>query len=276
MATAYQYKPVKFWLIAMAWSWTCWATSALLATDKEHEGLALLFNFIGLLAPSLSALIMIYGSGDAALKRDFKDRLLNLRRINPRYLIATFVLPFAAVGIAMLLSVLFGQPTEQFALASPVSQLLPLIILAMVLAPFFEETGWRGYGMDSLRANNSMLGASIWFGALWSLWHAPLIFIKGTYHYQLAHMDNPLYLANFFVSVVVVSILVSWLFYKHNRSIIAGVLLHSMLNASTVLPAATQPTKCIVTLVFLALAFVLIRSDKAMFAEGPQTFISET
>jgi membrane protease YdiL (CAAX protease family) len=273
MREPYEYEPVRFFGLAIAWSWTCWAISAVLAAEGGRAGLAFFFNALGLLAPLVAVLLVVYTSGSPALKRDFADRLVNLRRIDPRYLPATLLIPPVVMALALGLSLLVGESTDQFALSGPLDQLLGLVVLAFVLAPAIEELGWRGYGMDSLRARSGLLRASIGFGVLWSVWHAPLVLIKGTYHYELAHMESVVPLVNFFVSVVAISVFVSWLYYKHGRSIAAGILLHSVLNASAVLPDATQTTKCIVTVLYVALSVAVVLREREMFDEGPRSFV---
>src|SRR4029079_17047125 len=91
-------------------------------------------------------------SGSCALKCDFKDRLLNLRKIRPILAILAVVAPFAVICLSILLSLWLSESIDQFQLADS-TQLLPMILLAMILAPIMEETGWHGYGVYSLRAN---------------------------------------------------------------------------------------------------------------------------
>jgi membrane protease YdiL (CAAX protease family) len=236
------------------------------------ETSASLFNLIGLLGPLAAALFLISTSGSTALKSDFKDRLFNLRRIRPTYLIVAIVMPPAAICLSIWLSLWFGQSADQFRLSAG-TNLLAMTILVMVLAPIFEEMGWRGYGVDSLRAKGGMMTATLLFGVLWSLWHAPLALIRGTYQNELAMMDNPVFLANFFISVIPAAIIANWLYYKNNRSIGAAVLLHSMLNAASVLLNAGQVAKCIATALYSAIAAGIIAIDHAAFAEGPRNFL---
>jgi CAAX protease family protein len=122
---------------------------------------------------------VVQDSGNKALRGDFRDRLVNLWRIRPIYLLAAVLLPFAVLGLSILLSLGFGQSADQFRLSGG-ANLLSMIILTMVLAPILEEVGWRGYGVDSLRAQAGMTKATLLFAALWSAWHAPLDFIGGT------------------------------------------------------------------------------------------------
>ena len=56
-------------------------------------------------------------SGSEALKSDFKDRLVNLRRIRPIYVIVAVVMPLAVMCSSIWLSLLIGQSTDQFQLS---------------------------------------------------------------------------------------------------------------------------------------------------------------
>jgi len=273
MEKQYQYKPVLFYFLVAVLTWIPWFAAIRLSYGENGEAYASLLNLLGLLAPTATALILVFFFGTPALKADFKDRFINLRRLSPTYLIVLFATPPIVVFFSIWLSLFFGQSSDQFGLVGDPAGILPLIILALILAPLIEETGWRGYGVDSLRSRMGPLGTSLWFGVLWSLWHAPLVFIKGTYHYDLANMENPIYLANFFVSVIPVAVLANWLYYKHNRSIIAGMLTHSMLNGMAVLFNATQFTKCIVTVVYVAVAVAIIILDRKAFSDGPRDFV---
>jgi hypothetical protein len=269
----YTYRPALFFSLTYLATWTPWALAIYSGSQPELASYAVLFQFIGLAAPCAVAVLLVLSSGSVALKSDFWDRLINLRRIRPLYLLAAILLPFAVLFLSIVLSVLFGQSADQFRLSGG-ANLLPMIVLAMVLAPILEELGWHGYGVDSLRAVAGMTKATLLFAMLWSAWHAPLVFIGGTYQHQLAAMDNKLYLANFFVSIVPAAIIANWFYYKNDRSIVAAVLLHSGLNAASVLVNAGQVAKCIATLVFATIAAGLMIFDRTLFASGPRNFLS--
>jgi hypothetical protein len=243
----------------------------------SFQGVVFAFAIFGLFGPTIASLIMIFRSGSRALKADFKDRLFNLRRIIPRFLVLTIVLPTAVVSTAIGISLLFGQPTDQFSLTADTNELgklFMMVLLTMILAPIFEEMGWRGYGVDSFRSKLSPLKMSLAFGVFWGLWHAPLFWMPGTYHYGLAQMDSPIYAINFFVSIIGAVIVVNWLFYKNNRSILAAAVAHSAGNAAGVLIAATPTTDLISTGVYFAVALVVVLLDRKHFNEGPRTFLT--
>lgn len=252
-------------------TWIPWSVAAY-AGSRSPESYASLLNLVGLLGPLAAALFLIMTSGSEALKSDFKDRLFNLRRIRPLYLIVAVVMPPTVICLSIWLSLWFGQSADQFRLSAG-ANLSALIILAVVLAPIAEEMGWRGYGVDSLRARSGMTKATLLFGALWSVWHAPLVLIGGTYQNELATMGNRAFLANFFISIVPAAIITNWLYYKNNRSIGAAVLLHAMLNAASVLLNAGQVAKCIATVLYALIAAGVFVIDRAAFAQGPRSFL---
>jgi hypothetical protein len=174
--------------------------------------------------------LLVLTSGSAALKHDFWDRLFNLRRVRPLYAALAVAIPFAVICLSILLSIWLDQPADQFRLSGGAG-LIPLVMLALVLAPICEEVGWHGYGADSLREEFGMLPATFLFAALWSAWHAPLVLVPGTYQHELAVMDSEIFVANFFVSIIPAGIIANWFYYKNDRSIAAAILLHAMLNS---------------------------------------------
>jgi membrane protease YdiL (CAAX protease family) len=151
----YDYRPVPFFVMAYVVTWIPWSVAAYVGSQNSEssESYVSLFNLVGLLGPLAVALFLILSSGSEALKSDFRDRLFNLRRIRPLYLIVAIVMPSTVMGLSIWLSLWFGQSADQFRL-SPGANLSALIILAVILAPIIEEMGWRGYRVDSLRANS--------------------------------------------------------------------------------------------------------------------------
>ncbi len=274
MERRYQYRPWGFFLIAYVATWIPWLVGAYLGRQPGLEAYAPLLSLVGLLGPIGATLFMVLTSGSCALKCDFKDRLLNLRKIRPILAILAVVAPFAVICLSILLSLWLGEFIDQFQLADS-TQLLPMILLAMILAPIMEETGWHGYGVDSLRANFGMMRATLLFAGLWCIWHAPLALISGTYQNAVAEMENKIFIVNFFVSIIPAAIIANWFYYKNDRSILAAILLHSMLNAAAVLLNAGQVAKCIATLLYACIAAGLVVGDRKLFAEGPRNFLQE-
>jgi membrane protease YdiL (CAAX protease family) len=154
--------------------------------------------------------------------------------------------------------VLFGGSSTQFKLVEQLSLMIP------ILAPTFEEIGWRGYAVDSLRSKHNLLTTSLLFALLWALWHVPLFFTNGYYQHELWQMGIP-YVLNFFVSLVPFTIVLNWLYYKTKRSILVAILFHVV---TVVCPEAfrvEESTKFIQTAILLVLAAVVVAKDRALF-----------
>jgi uncharacterized protein len=235
-----RYRPVAYFVAAYLATWAPWLVGAQLARHEGGEAHGFLFTLLGLLlGPTGAALFFVASSGSLALKRDFRDRVINLRRIRPLYALVAVFLPFVLMGLAIGVSLGLGESSDQFTLAGGPG-LGVMVGLAMVLAPILEETGWHGYGVDSLRAHANMLTATLLFAALWSVWHAPAFLVRGTYQHQLVQMGNLLFVINFFVSVLPVAVVANWLYYKNRRSVAGAALFHAMINGSAVLINAGQ------------------------------------
>jgi uncharacterized protein len=266
----YRYRPALFFGLTALVTWVPWY----FGIRSGAEATGSLLSLLGLLGPFVVSLALILGSGNAALKRDLKARLLDVRRIRPGDALLAVAMPLLVLALSVAISRLFGEPAGQLRL-SAAENLVPMIVLAIVLAPIIEELGWRGYGMDSLRSRFAVLPASLIFGVLWSLWHAPLALLPGTYQRELAEMENPLFLANFFVGVIPAAVLANWFYYRSNRSIPMSMLFHAALNGAAVLLSAGQVAKTIASVIYLLIAVAVVALDRRVFAAGPRNFIAE-
>ena len=257
------YRPAQFFLIAYLVTWMFWFADAYVTSHGGAEDLRALLMFLGLGGPVLAALIMFRGTGSPELWHDFRDRLVNLRRFDPRTLPVILVFMPAVLAAAIGISVIFGGSPDQFAvLLGPAFVTLPGLV-GLFAAPALEEAGWRGYGVDSLRSRFTLFGTSLAFGLLWAFWHTPLFFIDGSYHNTL--LSSGLFTANFFVSVVAMAYIINWLYYRNNRSIIACFLFHLSANIAMSFIAADQFTRCIVTVLLLLSAAATVIWDRDLY-----------
>lgn len=247
------YRPVGFFALAYALSWLPWFGAAWFSRRPGGEVADIALQLLGLLGPFFAALIFLRGGQ----WQDFKRRLVEWRRLSWRALPVTLLVMPAASYIAVRLSMLLGYSARQLDLIPNLAGMIPI----MVLAPAFEELGWRGYGYEALRARMTLGGATAAFAVLWALWHGPLFLIVGTYQHGL----SPVYAANFFVSVVPAAILANWLYEKHRRFIPAAILFHFMLDAVAESFAIEQFAKCIVTGVLLVFAALVVVLDRKAF-----------
>jgi len=265
--TPHKYHPALFFLIAYAATWACWFAAAYFSNHGGSGELLGLLMVAGLCGPLVAALIMFWRAKSPELWRDYQDRLFSLRRIDIRTLpIILFLVP-AVICVAIGISLLFGKSPDQFTIRLGAVFLTVQGLVGLFLAPAFEEAGWRGYGMDSLRSRYTLFIATLWFALLWAIWHIPLFFLAGFYHNSL--LSSGLYTANFFIAVLAMAFIVNGLFYRNNRSIVACFLFHLSANVAMSYIPAEQFTKCIVTVLLLAVAAVIVVADRDRFFHEP-------
>ncbi len=266
MSPAYVYHPVLFYLITISMAFLG-SFGAYLSNQKGMQQFQMPLLLFGLCVPCITAVVMIYASHNEMLIQNFWNRLL-LFRISHAYLMVILLLMPCVLFLATGLSLFFGYSIDQFSITNEFSAMKGWAILGIVipllLAPIIEELGWRGYGVDSLRAYFNVFTTSVLFGLLWAVWHLPAFFIKGYYQNQLWH-QGMIYVINFFVSVFVVAILMNWVYFKTDRSIPAVILFHSVLNLFSMLFKTEPFTKCIVTVILCVVLIVFIVYDNDFF-----------
>ena len=266
MISNYRYKPLFYFSMTFLATFALWSAGAYASFQDDESGLFMILMLPGLMTPFLISLAMIFSSKDPDLKRDFVNRLFNLSLFEPKTLpVFIFLMPLSVLT-SILISLLFGESTAQLQLAqgfSFSSGFVPVLLL-LLLAAGFEELGWRGYAFDSLQSRYTFFTASIVFSVLWSLWHFPLIFVKDSYQYTIFN-ENIWFAVNFFVGIIPMGVIISWICVKNRKSVIAAILFHFVINISQEFLEMTQVTKCIQTVLLIAVTAAIIAHDKDMF-----------
>ena len=258
---AYKYRPVLFFFLAYLFTWIFWIP-AIFVSEDLGAGLMVL----GLIAPAVVSTVFVLASGSDVLKRDLKNKLVGFYKVKwPNVFLA--ILVFAViVACSILLSLAFGQPISQFSFTEDFSFTgvgIGSALATILLASIIEEVGWKGYCEDSIGNYMNWFWESMVFGALWSFWHFPLIFIKGTY--QAGLTVNPLYVINFFISGIPLGFIITWVYLASDRSILACMIFHLFVNFMQEKIAMTPETKCVETVVVTAAAAIIVVANKEMF-----------
>ena len=259
----YKYRPVLFFALAYLFTWIFWIPAIFI---KGNAGAALMM--IGLIMPAVISTLFIVLSGSDLLKKDLKVKLVGLYKVRWGN-VGLAILQFAGiVAASIVLSLCFGQSLDQFSLTEDFSFTgvgIGTAFVTITLAAILEEVGWKGYCEDSIGAYMNWFWESMIFGVIWSLWHLPLIFIEGTYHAGL--MVNPLFVVNFFVSAVPMGFIITWVYLVSDRSILACIIYHFVVNFLQEKIAMTPETKCVETIVVFVVAAFLVITNKDMFFE---------
>lgn len=259
----YRYRPVLFFICAYFFTWIFWIPAIFV---PETTGSVLML--IGLIAPAVVSTIFVLVSGSDELKKDLKDKIISFYKvkwINVFWAVVVFAL---IVVFSILLSLLFGQSLKQFSFTDDFSFTgvgIGTAFVTITLASIIEEVGWKGYCEDSIGQYMNWFWESLLFGALWSLWHLPLIFIQGTY--QAGLMVNPLYVINFFISGIPLGYIITWVYLVSDRSILACMIFHLFVNFMQEKIAMTPETKCLETIVVIIATVIIVMCNKKMFFE---------
>ena len=260
---SYRYRPVLFFALAYLFTWIFWIPAIYVS---ENAGALLML--LGLMAPAVVSTVFVMVSGSELLKKDLKIKLVGLYKVKWSNVLLAILIFAGIIVCSILLSLAFGQSLDQFSFTDDFSFTgvgVAGALITVTLASIIEEVGWKGYCEDSIGAYMNWFWESMIFGALWSFWHFPLIFIKGTY--QAGLMVNPLYVINFFISGIPMGFLITWVYLASDRSILACMIFHMFVNFLQERIAMTPQTKCVETIVVTVAAAVIVIIKKDMFFE---------
>ena len=261
--TAYRYRPVLFFALAYLFTWIFWIPAIFI---KGNTGTFLMM--LGLIAPAVVSTLFVVFSGSDALKKDLRQKIVGFYKVKWMNVLLAILVFAGITACSILLSQAFGQPLSQFSFTEDFSFTgvgIGSALLTILVASIIEEVGWKGYCEDSIGNYMNWFWESMIFGALWSFWHFPLIFIQGTY--QAGLMVNPLYVINFFVSGIPLGFIITWVYLASDRSILACMVFHLFVNFMQEKIAMTSETKCVQTIVVIAATVIIVAAKRDMFFE---------
>ena len=221
---------------------------------------------LGLLAPAVVSTVFVLVSGCEELKRDLKEKIIGFYKVKWKNVFWAVVIYALIIVFSILLSLLFGQSLKQFSFTEDFSFTgvgIGSAFVTITLASIIEEVGWKGYCEDSIGQYMDWFIESLIFGILWSFWHFPLLFIKGTY--QAGLMVNPLFAINFFVGAILMGYIITWVYLVSDRSILACMVFHLFVNFMQEKIAMTAETKCVETIVIFIVTVIIVLLNKKMF-----------
>ena len=257
----YRYRPVPFFALTYLFTWVFWIPAAFLP-----EGPAQALMLLGLIAPAVVSTVFVLVSGSPKLKKDLRNKLIGFYKVKWGNVFLAVLVFALIIVLSILLSLVFGQSLEQFAFTEDFSFTgvgIGGAFLTILIASVIEEVGWKGYCEDSIGNYMNWFWESMVFGVIWSFWHLPLLFIEGTY--QAGLMVDPLYVINFFVSGIPLGFIITWVYLASDRSILACMIFHLFVNFMQEKIALTPETKCVETLVVVAVTVVIVLAKKEMF-----------
>ena len=212
-----------------------WALSGLYYYVRK-DIILLVMMLLPAIASVITRMITKEGFAEAMIRLRFKG---NVKWYIFSYFAPPFIAYFGAMIYFLIFTGSFSPLSSAFAEESGVAStpeyvrtLLVLIPLAIIVNPmmgivqcFGEELGWRGYLLPKLGEIFSPLSASVITGAIWGLWHAPIIAMG--YNYST---DHPI--IGIFAMIIlctILGIISGYLTYKV-KSVWPAVLFHASIN----------------------------------------------
>jgi CAAX protease family protein len=188
------------------------------------------------------------------------------------------------VGVGWYAVVLLGVPLlvlastlltpgaiASFVPTSPVRWLVTYVVVFVIGGvaggPLFEEIGWRGFALPRLQVQMGPLGGTLVLGVMWAVWHLPQYALLPEWVAQNGGADPASVLA-FFVLVMALSPLMTWLFNNTRGSVLLAVLTHASVNTALMLVPGQLFPAAASNLVPFAVAFSVVAIALVLFTRG--------
>jgi len=239
-------KSIQFIILCCAVSWAMAGVAILLGLRVTQKIAYTIFGSVYMLLPAICAVVLQL----IHKEKPFYNLGVSFR-INKWFLIAgivPFVYSFIALGINLLFpnisfsatyeGFLSNLPAEQAELAMrQLSRFPPIIFFILQVAASLaagytinavfalgEELGWRGYLLKTLK-NKKFLPVSLIIGAVWGLWHFPLILIGHNYPQHPVAGVGMMIIFCILLSPVMIYIVIK------SKSVITAAIFHGINNA---------------------------------------------
>lgn len=224
-------KPWLFFGLAIGWTWL-FLIPAIPLSQEETSGLVPVLRILAGAGPAIAAISLLYSRDGRQERQDYWRRLVDFRRIPLAWLGVTLLtVPAITLLAAMIDQALGGEGLQLEAAADILGRplaIVPFALFILIFGPLPEELGWRGYALGKLQERWNALAATLILGCAWVLWHLPLFFITGTFQNTFGPGTLSFWIFN--LSLVVSSVLYTWIFNNTGSSTVSAILFHFSQN----------------------------------------------
>jgi len=168
----------------------------------------------------------VYGTAGLC---EFLSRLLKWRVAGFWYAVALLTAPLLMTAVLLSLSLFSREFVPAIFTSDDKSTLLLVGIATALAAGFFEELGWTGFAIPTLRQHHGVLSTGLIAGVLWGAWHLLVYFwTSGTVSGALSLAG---YLLDAFLFLTLFRVLMVWV-YDRTGSLLVAMFMHGSLTAS--------------------------------------------
>jgi len=220
----------RFFALTFLFSWLMWLPSVMISygwvsAGKTFIAIANVTKWVAGMGPSLAALYLIARRDGKTGVRALLNRVISLR-LGYWYIPTVLLLPVLLVVAHLLNMRLLGGPFPKSGLLLE-PWWIPVLFVMFVVMQLAEELGWRGYALDRLQQGWSALFASIVLGSAWAIWHIPMFLANG-----FGQHDYHLPFGQFWLTLVLMSVIMTWLQNNTNNSLAPALIVHACINLS--------------------------------------------
>ena len=217
--------PWAFAAVYLGWAYLFWAI-VVLSGETVWSFPNVLYFLVGGASPLVAGLGLAWRDRGRAGLADLWRRLIDVRRIAPRWWAVVFLFYPAFNLVVAGVAVAVGATDAPLEVITVERLTDPLGLFGLVafsfLLPLPEEVGLRGYWLDRLQGRWDALAASLVLGVTWAAWHVPLLFMEG-YYSATTFQPEPV---TFLGSIVAGAVLYTWVYNNTGRSLLAAVCFH--------------------------------------------------
>jgi uncharacterized protein len=220
-----------YFILAVGLTWL-FLLPAIPLSRQNADSLVLVLRILAGAVPALVAIALLNLKHTSHDRLEYWRNLVDIRRLPPIWLATSLLVVPLLAFLSVLIVSLLGEPGLQLDAAAhlidqPLS-IISFVLFILVFGPLPEELGWRGYALPRLLVRWNALQASLVLGFIWALWHLPLFFIVDTYQHGLGVFTAPFWLFN--LSLIVTSVLYTWIFNNTSGSTLSAILFHFSQN----------------------------------------------
>jgi membrane protease YdiL (CAAX protease family) len=222
---ANQQFPAKYFVLVLVFSLPFWLLGEV-ANRFLPDSMPINLPISSLMAvcPLLAAAVMKSREGGTSAVFQLLRRSFDFRRIKrvAWYLPTLLLMPAIMIlEFALLRLLRIPLPDLQW----PVL-MLPVFAIMFFAAALTEELGWQGYAFNRLPDKWSALGASLFLGVVWAVWHIIPFLQAGR---------SPDWIFWQCLNLIVTRVVIVWLFVNTGKSVFAASLFHTMINVTAFL-----------------------------------------
>lgn len=239
---------VAFVALAYLLSWSLWVPLALGGT-VVRPGQGWPTHLPGLLGPAIAAVVVTGVTQGRAGLAELWSRMVRWRV--PWYWYALV----AATAAFVLIPLATGPDTAAGDLlrysGAPASGVW-VVLYALLVNGFGEETGWRGYLAEHLLERHSRAVTSLIVWPVWAGWHLPMFWVVG--NFRRFGVGGTI---GWLVGIGFGSVFLTWLYQEARHSILVVALWHTAHNFTTATEATASMAAVPSTLVIVVGVVIL-------------------